>query len=99
MEFIELLRTVSEAYKSANKPQIDILYPDTEYHTFLLKCVLENKYFEINEKNYKQIIGCSMGAIPSPEVSDTRMYEIMNYIMSKSKFANQVLYHQRFRDD
>lgn len=99
MEFIELLRTVSEAYKSANKPQIDILYAETEYLIFLLKCVLENKYFEINEQYYKQIIRCSMGAIPSPEVSDTRMYAIMNYIMSKSKFANQVLYHQRFRDD
>lgn len=99
MEFGELLSAVNETYKNANKPQIDIPYPETEDLIFLLKCVLENNYFEFNGKYFKQIIGCSMGAIPSPEISDTRMYQITNYIMSKFKFANRVLYHGRFRDD
>ncbi|XP_062592673.1 uncharacterized protein LOC134254146 [Saccostrea cucullata] len=99
MEFDELLSAVNEAYQSANKPQRDIPYPDAEDLIFLLKCVLENNYFEFNGKYYKQFIGCSMGAIPSPEISDTRMYQITNHIMSKFKFANQVLYHGRYRDD
>lgn len=61
MEFGEFLNATNE-----NKPQIDIPYLETENLIFLLKCVLENKYFEINGKYYKQIIRCSMGAIPSP---------------------------------
>lgn len=89
-------------YTCTTKPQSDIPYPypDAEDLIFLLKCVLDSNYLR---KYYKQIIGCSMGVIPSPEVSDTRMYQITNHIMSKFKFlikfANQVLYHGRFRDD
>ena len=99
MEFDELINAVYETYKCATKPQTDIPYPDAEDLIFLLKCVLENNYFEFNGNYYKQIIGCSMGAIPSPEVSDIRMYQITNHIMSKFKYANKVLYHGRFRDD
>lgn len=98
MELGEVLSANSETYKNANEPQIDIPYPETEDLIFLLKCILENNYCEINEKYYKQNIGC-MGAKPSPEILDTRMYEITNYIMSKFKFANQVLDNGRFKDD
>lgn len=40
-----------------------------------------------------------MGAIPSPEISDTKMHQITNHFMSKFKFANQDLYYGRLRDD
>lgn len=91
-----LINAVYETYKCATNTQSEIPNPDAEDLVFLLKCVLENNYFE---KYYKQIIGCSMGAIPSPEVSDTRMYQITNHIVSKFKISNQVLYHGRFRYD
>ncbi|XP_061192282.1 uncharacterized protein LOC133200513 [Saccostrea echinata] len=50
MEFDELLSAVNEAYQSANKPQREIPYPNAEDLIFLLKCVLENNYFEFNGK-------------------------------------------------
>ena len=67
--------------------------------TFLLKCILENNYFEFNGKYYKQIIGCAMGSTVSPEVSDIRMFQITQSIMAQFQYANKVLFHGRFRDD
>lgn len=34
-----------------------------------------------------------MGVIPPPEISETKIYQITNHLMSKFKFANQDLYH------
>lgn len=56
---------------------------------FLLGCVLENNYFEFDGKYYKQIIGCSMVAIPSPEISDMRMYGITRYIEFQFQYSNK----------
>lgn len=39
-----------------------------------------------------------MGSIPSPEISDTKIYQITNHFMSKFEFAYQDLYHGRLRD-
>lgn len=83
MEFEELLNAVELAYTKADKSNLDIPHPDVGDLIFLLRCVLENNYFEFDGKYYKQIIGCSMGAIPSPEISDMRMYEITQYIESQ----------------
>ena len=99
MEFEELLNAVKHAYTNANKSNLDIQHPDVGDLIFLLRCVLENNYFEFDGKYYKQIIGCSMGAIPSPEISDMRMYEITRYIESQFQYSNKILFHGRFRDD
>lgn len=67
IEFDELINAIYETYKCATKPQSDILYPDAEDLIVLLKFVLENNDFELNGKYYKQTIGCSIGAMPSPK--------------------------------
>lgn len=99
MEFDELLSAVHDAYNNANKNEYCIPHPDVKDLLFLLKCVLDNNYFEFDGKYYKQIIGCSMGAVPSPELSDIRMYQITQLIVSKFKHAKKILFHGRFRDD
>ncbi|XP_062579196.1 uncharacterized protein LOC134241129 [Saccostrea cucullata] len=99
MEFEEQLNAVRNAYNNADKSNSDIPYPDVDDLIFLLRCVLENNYFEFNGKFYKQIIGCSMGAVPSPEISDMRMYEITQIIEYKFHQVNKILFHGRFRDD
>lgn len=50
MDFDELINTIYETYKCPTKPQSDIPYPDAEDLISLLKCVLENNYFEFNGK-------------------------------------------------
>lgn len=47
----------------------------------------------------KQIIGSNMGAKLSTQVSDTKMCQITNHIMSKFKFPNQIIYNEWIRDD
>lgn len=99
MEFNELLSSVHEAYTQANKIKSDIPYPTPKELTLLLKCVLENNYFEFDGKFYKQIIGASMGAIPSPEICDIIMYQITQHIVTQFRHANKILFHGRYRDD
>lgn len=74
------------------KTEYCIPHPDVKDLLFLLKCVLDNNYFEFDGKYYKQIIGCSMGAVPSPELSDIRMYQITQLIVSKFKHAKKIFF-------
>lgn len=70
---------------NVNKNNLDIPHPDVGDLIFLLTSVLEN---------YKQIIGCSMDAVP--EISDMR---ITRYIESQYQYFNEILFHGRFKDD
>lgn len=40
-----------------------------------------------------------MGAVPSPELSDNRVYQITQLFVSKLKHAKNILFNGRFRDD
>lgn len=40
-----------------------------------------------------------MGAIPSPEICDIRMYQITQHIVTQFRHANKILFHGRYRDD
>lgn len=40
-----------------------------------------------------------MGAVPSTELSDNRVYQITQLFVSKLKHAKNILFHGRFRDD
>lgn len=53
MEFSELLNAVEEAYKNNKRDvsDLDLSYPDVSNPHFLVTCILENYYFEFNEKN------------------------------------------------
>lgn len=40
-----------------------------------------------------------MGAVPSQELSDIRMYQIEQLIVSKFKHTKNILFYGRFRDN
>ena len=64
-----------------------------------MKIILENNIFEFNGKIYKQTIGTAIGAVPSPEICDILMFEILNNIFSRFQHRNKIYYHGRYRDD
>ena len=100
MTFDDLLGAVERAYNATNiQGRINIPCPDAEDLIFLLRCILDNNYFEFNNKVYKQTIGASMGQISSPHTCDIRMFEITNFITNHYKYNNKILYHGRYRDD
>lgn len=102
MTIEELLSAVQRALiKIQNCQETDLKIPfiGIENVVNILKLQLENNEFEFAGQFYKQVIGCSMGAVPSPEVSDLRAYEIINTILSKYPFKKDIVAHYRFRDD
>lgn len=84
-----------DRYNNANKSEYCIYHPDDKDLLFLLKCVLDIKYFDFD----RSIVGCSMRAVPSQELSDIRMYQIEQLIVSKFKNTKKILYYGRFRDN
>ena len=53
----------------------------------------------IQQKYYKQVIGCAIRACPSPQISDIRMYEITKDIIAQCQYRHKIIFHGRFRDD
>ena len=79
---------------------VDNLPPiQKEYVIQLLKIIIENNYFEFNNKVYIQTIGVGMGQITSPEVSDSTIDFKTKSIISKFNRTNSIIYHGRYRDD
>jgi hypothetical protein len=56
-----------------------------------LKCILENNVVEFNGKLYKQKIGTAMGSVPSPEVCDILMFDILEEINNRFQFKHKIL--------
>ena len=98
MEFNELLQSVEKAY-SADNSNLEVPRPCISDLIFFLRCILENNFFEFNGRYYKQIIGAAMGARPSPEITDIRMKDITDNVISKFQHADKLVYHGRYRDD
>lgn len=98
MEFDELLHSVEKAYLADNS-SLELPRPYSSDLIFFLRCILENNFFEFNGKYYKQIIGAAMGARPSPEITDIRMKDITDDVISKFQHADKLIYHGRYRDD
>ena len=102
MTIDELLAAVERAFKNCtNLDDIDFKLPfiGVENVVKILELQLKNNEFEFAGNFYKQVIGCAMGHIPSPEVSDLRAYEIIESILSKYPYRKQIICHLRFRDD
>ena len=101
LAFDELLIAVRSAYAPTFiQGHVDIKCPDVEDIIFLLQLVLENNYFTFDNKVYKQRLGVAMGAAPSPEICDIRMFEItQDIINNKYQHKNKIKHHVRFRDD
>ena len=65
----------------------------------LVETLLTNNYFSFNGKLYHQTIGASMGAIPSPEICDIRLHQILEHLIKNSPHKNKIITHVRFKDD
>lgn len=100
MTFDELLNAVGRSYNEHTlQSQLELNCPTKQNMLDLLKIILENNYFEFNGKHYRQRIGAAMGAVPSPEICDIRMYEITNAMMSQFQYREKIAFHGRYRDD
>ena len=95
----EILSAVKIAYNDFDKAHFKIKCPPTDDLIYLLKSILENNVFEFNGELFQQIIGAAIGAIPSPEVCDILMYQIMKEILSNFKGRKNIFFYGRYRDD
>ena len=91
MEFNALIKAVDEAFlQQISCPRLEKTMLKTHI-VQLLEILLTNNYFIFDNKLYHQIIGASLGAIPSPEICDIRLYQILescpktNHTRTKSK--------------
>ena len=71
--------------------------PPTECMLDMLKIILQNNTFELNDEFYKQICGCSMGLPASPEIADITFHETEIKIIHEHN--NKIALWLRFRDD
>ncbi|XP_071124112.1 uncharacterized protein [Mytilus edulis] len=94
-----LLGAVERAYDSFDKSNFKVNAPPVNVLIHLLRIILENNVFEFDGKIYKQVIGTAIGAVPSPEICDILMFEIMNQIISAFQYKDKIFYHGRYRDD
>ena len=95
----ELLSAVEKAYTEFDKNKYDIKSPPTEDLIFLLRTILENNVFEFNDDLYIQKIGTAIGSVPSPEICDILMFDIIEEITNRFSHKQNILYSGRYRDD
>ena len=95
----ELLSAVEKAYSKFDQTKYDLKSPPTKDNIYPLKCILENNVVEFNGKLYKQKIGTAMGSVPSPEVCDILMFDILEEINNRFQFKHKIYYSGRYRDD
>lgn len=70
MTAIELVQSVAKALTKLKQNEVTIKIQQVEYLIELLKILVVNNEFQFDGHLYKQISGASMGAVPSPKVSD-----------------------------
>lgn len=83
MTATELVQSAAKALTKLKQNEVSTKIPQVEYLVELLKILLENNEFEFDGRLYKQIWGASMGAVPSPEVCDLRLFDILENIIKK----------------
>ena len=99
MEFNELKQAVNDVLPQVVSRQ-GLNNTVQKHHVVrLVETLLTNNYFSFNGKLYHQTIGASMGAIPSPDICDIRLHQILEHLIKNSPHKNKIITHVRFRDD
>ena len=99
MEFNELKQAVNDVLPQVVSCQ-GLNNTVQKHHVVrLVETLLTNNYFSFNGKLYHQTIGASMGAVPSPEICDIRLHQILEHLIKNSPHKNKIITHVRFRDD
>ncbi|CAG2219945.1 unnamed protein product [Mytilus edulis] len=99
MSHVEMIDAVKHAWPTIIKCKHTILLPPLRYILELLKIVLENNEFMFNGKFYKTSTGVPMGNSLSPEITDLRVYEVLNSILRTFQHKQKISSLYRFRDD
>ncbi|CAG2228698.1 unnamed protein product [Mytilus edulis] len=100
MSHVEMIDAVKHAWPTIIKCKHTILLPPLRYILELLKIVLENNEFMFNGKFYKTSTGVPMGNSLSPEITDLRVYEVLNSIILRTfQHKQKISSLYRFRDD
>ena len=99
MEFNELKQAVNDVLPHAvSCPGLNNTVQ--KHHLVqLVEIPLTNNYFSFNDKLYHQTIGASKGAIPSPEMYDIHLHQILEHLIENSPHKDKIITHVRFRDD
>lgn len=84
---IELVQCAAKALTKLKQNDVTIKIPEVKYLVELLEILLENNEFDGHL--YKQILGASMGAVPSPEICDLRLFVIFENIIKKVRTQKQ----------
>jgi hypothetical protein len=96
-ELIHSTRQALELHR--NKTLTDLVLPPTDSLIKLLEILLTRTEFEYSGRFFRQIIGASMGAVPSPEVCDIRMFLLLKEILDNFEFRDLICLHKKYRDD
>ncbi len=96
----ELLNSTRQALQqNANRKLTELVLPPIDYLIKLLEILLTRTEFEYDGRFFRQTIGASMGAVPSPEICDLRMFNLLKEILADFEYRDQILLHKKYRDD
>ena len=80
--FAEIMDAVEQAYTNRIESDYTLPCPKPRSIGTLLKRVLENNFYECNDKCNRQIIGASMDSKCSPEICDISAYELIKQVFN-----------------
>ena len=95
----ELLASTKRALEANIYMEYGIKAPPVSDFMKLLEILLKKTEFSYSDKYFRQTIGASMGATPSPEICDIRMLELLREILPKFRHRDRILLNKKYRDD
>ena len=84
----ELMNAIRNAWPTIAECNHQVILPPLEYILELLKIILENNEFIFDNKFFKTTTGVPMGNSLSPELTDLRMFEVLNDIVESFRYKH-----------
>lgn len=84
---------------NTEKSDVTVPLPNNDELITLMEKLLDKKEFRFNGHLYKRKLGTSMGAVPSPEVCDLRLFDILENKINKYHHNIKIVGDFRYRDD
>lgn len=95
----ELLSSTKKALEANIYMDFGIKLPPVSDFIDLLRILITQTEFTYNGRFFRQTVGASMGAIPSPEICDIRMLELLREILPRFPHRHRILLNKKYRDD
>ena len=95
----ELINAVKNAWPTIADCNHQVTLPPREYILELLKIILENNEFIFDNRFFKTTTGVPMGNSLSPELTDLRVFEVLNDILDSFRHKHKITNLYRYRDD